>query len=100
MPTRTLTGDLHDVIDDDLDRARAYLFPVAAAIVESGTRTVRLGGYELTLASDLTFTVAALPLGTYRLRVDFANAASKWRPQTWTSPPFAFTTNVDIDFLI
>ena len=92
----TLTGDLNDILGNDLTHVRAYLIPADPAVSAAGQ--VRLGSLRLTLTSGLSFTVTNLPVGDYRLRVTYRSSLAD--RLEWTSPQFTVTTNSDIGSLL
>lgn len=91
VAVHTLTGNLGDLIGGDIRNARAYMVGEDDVVVVGGE--VRLGDLKIPLAAGQTFTLAGLPVGNYRIRVDYYAAGSN---RTWTTPLFGFTADSDL----
>jgi hypothetical protein len=97
VATYTLTGDLDDLLGGDLTSPKAYLLPSTVATVESGR--VRIGDYEIPLDATLTFSLADVPEGTYRVAVSYRSPSQR-QIAWWHSEEFTLAADTDLSDVV
>lgn len=97
--TTTLSGNLGDLVGSDLEypngtAARAFLSPVLGYAIDGSE--VLVGGLEITLATDGTFSATGLPSGSYQVLVTYYDPQARESTQ-WSSGVLDLSSNLVLE---